>query len=61
MVIVNIAGESVQDYADVAARLNGVDGIAGLEVNISCPNLAAGGAALGVNPRSAAEVTAAVT
>ncbi len=59
-VIVNIAGETVAEYARVARRLEGVAGISGLEVNISCPNVKAGGAEFGVNPDAAAEVTAAV-
>ena len=59
-VIVNIAGETVDDYAQVAGRLEGVAGISGLEVNISCPNTKAGGAEFGANPDSAAEVTAKV-
>jgi len=59
-VIVNIAGETVDEYAGVATRLNGVAGISGLEVNISCPNVKAGGAEFGARPDSAAEVTAAV-
>jgi len=59
-VIVNIAGETVDDYAQLASKLDGVAGISGLEVNISCPNVAAGGAEFGANPDSAAEVTATV-
>lgn len=59
-VIVNIAGETVADYARLAGRLDGVAGISGLEVNISCPNVKAGGAEFGARPDSAAEVTAAV-
>jgi len=59
-VIVNIAGETVGDYAQLARRLDGVAGVSGLEVNISCPNIKAGGAEFGANPDSAAEVTAAV-
>ncbi len=59
-VIVNIAGESIDDYARLASQLDGVAGISGLEVNISCPNVKAGGAEFGANPASAAEVTAAV-
>jgi len=57
---VNIAGETVDDYARLASKFDGVDGISGLEVNISCPNVKAGGAEFGANPASAAEVTAAV-
>ncbi len=59
-VIVNIAGETTSDYAKLASVLDGVAGISGLEVNISCPNIKAGGAEFGADPRSAARVTAAV-
>jgi dihydroorotate dehydrogenase (NAD+) catalytic subunit len=59
-VIVNIAGETVEDYARLASELDGVAGISGLEVNISCPNIKAGGAEFGAKPESAAEVTATV-
>jgi len=59
-VIVNIAGETVDDYAQLANELDGVAGISGIEVNISCPNIKAGGAEFGANSESAAKVTAAV-
>ncbi|HEY97109.1 MAG TPA: dihydroorotate dehydrogenase [Dehalococcoidia bacterium] len=59
-VIVNIAGDSVDDYAQLARELDGVEGISGIEVNISCPNVSAGGAAFGSYPEPAAEVTGAV-
>ncbi len=59
-VIVNIAGETVDDYAKLANELDGVAGVSGIEVNISCPNIKAGGAEFGVNPEPAARVTAAV-
>ncbi len=59
-VIVNIGGDTVDDYARLAKELDGVEGISGIEVNISCPNVKVGGAAFGVNPDSAAEVTKAV-
>jgi len=59
-VIVNIAGDTIDDYAQLAGKLDGVAGVSGLEVNISCPNVKAGGAEFGANPESAAEVTAAV-
>ncbi|HEX76592.1 MAG TPA: dihydroorotate dehydrogenase [Dehalococcoidia bacterium] len=59
-VIVNIAGETIEEYAKVAARLEGVAGISGIEVNISCPNLASGGMEFGTDSKIAAEVTAAV-
>src|SRR5207245_793417 len=41
-VIVNVAGDAVEDYVAIARRLDGVPGIAGLELNISCPNVEAG-------------------
>jgi len=59
-VIVNIAGETVEDYAQLAGKLDGVAGISGIEVNISCPNIKAGGAEFGANAKSAAEITSAV-
>jgi dihydroorotate dehydrogenase (NAD+) catalytic subunit len=59
-VIVNIAGETINDYARLAQKLDGVAGISALEVNISCPNIKAGGAEFGASPGSAAKVTTAV-
>ena len=59
-VIVNIAGEGIRDYAEIARRLDGVAGVSGIEVNISCPNVARGGMEFGVSPQAAAEVTRAV-
>jgi len=59
-VIVNIAGETIEEYAQLAGKLNGVAGISGIEVNISCPNIKAGGAEFGANPTSATAVTKAV-
>ena len=59
-VIVNIAGETIDEYARVASELEGVAGISAIEVNVSCPNIKAGGAEFGANPKSAAKVTAAV-
>jgi dihydroorotate dehydrogenase (NAD+) catalytic subunit len=58
-VIANVAGESVQDYAELARRLDGVQGVAALELNISCPNVESG-LEFGVDPRAAAELTSAV-
>jgi len=59
-VIVNIVGETVDEYAQLAGELDGIAGIGGIEVNISCPNIEAGGAEFGAKPDSAAKVTAAV-
>src|SRR4029079_661833 len=47
-VIVNVAGESVEDYVEVARRLDGVPGVAGIELNISWPNVGPGCPQLGV-------------
>lgn len=55
-VIVSIAGETAGEYAHLARRLDGVQGIAALEVNISCPNVKAGGIAFGTEPAMTAEV-----
>jgi len=59
-VIVNIAGDTVEDYARLAARLDRAGGVAGLEVNISCPNVKKGGMQFGSDPATAVEVTRAV-
>ena len=59
-IIVNIAGETADEYAQVARRLDNVPGVSGLEVNISCPNVKKGGLAFGSSPETAAEVTRAV-
>ena len=56
-VLVNIAGESVADFARLAELLDGVPGIAALEVNVSCPNSDAGGTYFGQDPDMAAAVT----
>ena len=59
-VIVNVAGESVEDYVEVARRLDGQPGVAGIELNISCPNVGKGGLQFALDPDAAAEVTSAV-
>jgi len=59
-VIVNIAGGSVEEYSKVAARLDGVEGVSGIELNISCPNVKEGGMEFGAKAKSAARVTSAV-
>ena len=59
-VIVNVAGESVGDYVEVVRRLDGVPGVAGIELNISCPNVGRGGLQFGIDAEAAAAVTAAV-
>jgi len=59
-VIVNIAGETVDEYVAVSRKLEGVPGVSGIELNISCPNVSAGGMEFGVDPKLAAQVTSAV-
>jgi dihydroorotate dehydrogenase (NAD+) catalytic subunit len=59
-VIVNVAGESVADYVEVVRRLEGVPGVAGIELNISCPNVGRGGLQFAIDAGAAGEVTAAV-
>ncbi len=59
-VLVNINAESVSEYGELAARLDGVPGVAGFEINISCPNVEQGGLYFGNDPRAAAAVTEAV-
>lgn len=59
-VIVNIFGYSLEEYVDVAARLDSVPGVSGLEVNISCPNVKAGGIVFGTNVKAASELLTAV-
>ena len=59
-IIVNVVGCSIDEYAAVSAALSKVEGIDGLELNISCPNVKAGGMAFGINPQSTAAVVGAV-
>jgi dihydroorotate dehydrogenase (NAD+) catalytic subunit len=59
-VLVNVVGESVEDYVMVVQRLEDVPAIAGYELNISCPNVGAAGLMFGVDPGLANQVTAAV-
>lgn len=59
-VIVNILGDSLDDYAALARRLDPLPEVHGIEVNISCPNVKKGGVAFGTVPEMAARVTRAV-
>ncbi len=59
-VIVNIAGETTSEFAQLAETLEGVAGVAGIEVNVSCPNVLEGGAVFGASAEAVAGVTAAV-
>jgi len=59
-VIANVGGFSLDEYAENCAKLNDVEQVKILEVNISCPNVHAGGRNFGCDPKAAAEVTRAV-
>jgi dihydroorotate dehydrogenase (NAD+) catalytic subunit len=59
-IIVNIYGQREEDYAQLAARIEEVEAIAAIEVNISCPNVKAGGMVFGVDPQAAFSVISAV-
>ena len=58
--IVNVSGSQVEDYAETASIINGLENIPAIELNISCPNVKQGGMAFGVSAHGAAEVVSAV-
>lgn len=58
--LVNVSGSSPEDYAECAARVNELEGIPAIELNISCPNVKQGGMAFGVTTEGAASVVKAV-
>lgn len=58
--IVNVSGSSLEDYAECAARIDALDHIPAIELNISCPNVKQGGMAFGVTTEGAAAVVKAV-
>jgi dihydroorotate dehydrogenase (NAD+) catalytic subunit len=59
-VLVNVCGDSVEEYAEVSRILDGAPGVHALEINISCPNVKKGGMAFGGDPKMTAEVVTAV-
>lgn len=59
-VFVNIYGKSIEEYALLAQKIQDIEGISGIEVNISCPNVKAGGVAFGTDPFIAFQVVQAV-
>lgn len=59
-IYVNVSGSTIEEYVEVAARINELDYIPGIELNISCPNVKQGGMAFGTIPATATEVTRAV-
>ena len=58
--IVNVSGSAIEDYAETASIIDGLDKIPAIELNISCPNVKQGGMAFGVTARGAEEVVSAV-
>jgi len=58
--IVNVSGSAVEDYVATAEKINQLDNIPAIELNISCPNVKQGGMAFGTSPHAAEEVVAAV-
>jgi dihydroorotate dehydrogenase (NAD+) catalytic subunit len=59
-ILVNICGSTIEEYAELARILDGVEGVSALELNISCPNVHEGGILFGCDPDLAARVTEAV-
>lgn len=59
-ILVNVSGSTVEEYVETAGRINELEDIPGIELNISCPNVKEGGMAFGTSCPSAVAVTAAV-
>ncbi|MBX6377243.1 MAG: dihydroorotate dehydrogenase, partial [Clostridia bacterium] len=59
-VIVNVIGRTVEEYAEVAMRLDGADGVDAIELNVSCPNIREGGLSFGRSPEALRDVVRAV-
>jgi len=59
-IIVNVSGSKIEDYIAVAEKLNELEQIPAIELNISCPNVKSGGMAFGTSCSSAAEITKAI-
>lgn len=59
-IIANISGFSVEEYAECCAKVDAIDEVSIIEVNVSCPNVRHGGIAFGTSPEAASEVTGAV-
>jgi dihydroorotate dehydrogenase (NAD+) catalytic subunit len=55
-VIVNVTGDTAKEYGEIVSRLDGVDGVHAIELNLSCPNIKQGGMYLGTDPVQLAEV-----
>ncbi|MGE5585217.1 MAG: dihydroorotate dehydrogenase [Bacillota bacterium] len=59
-VIANISGDTTAEFCEIASRLEGVPGVQGLEINVSCPNIHAGGQPFASDPESVYRVTSSV-
>ena len=59
-IFVNVSGSTIEEYVEVAEKINELENIPGIELNISCPNVKLGGMAFGTVPSTATEVTMAV-
>jgi len=59
-ILVNVSGSSIEEYCDVAAKIDALDAVPGIELNISCPNVKQGGMGFGTRPEMAAQVVEAV-
>ncbi len=59
-IIVNVSGSSIEEYVEVAQKINSLDKIPAIELNISCPNVKKGGMGFGTDPQMAAQVVEAV-
>ena len=59
LIVANVFGRTVEEYAEVVRHLESAEGLAAYELNISCPNVACGGIQFGSNPQTAAQVVAA--
>lgn len=57
VVVTNVVGHTPEEYVEVVKKLRGIDAIKLLEINISCPNVSAGGASIGTDPHMAEKVT----
>jgi dihydroorotate dehydrogenase (NAD+) catalytic subunit len=55
-VLVNVVGSRLEHFAEVVARVNGAAGVSGFELNVSCPNVRAGGTEFGADPEALAEL-----
>lgn len=55
-VVVNVCGETLEEYCEVTEKLDAAEGVAAIELNVSCPNLDCGGMSFGVDSRLASEL-----